>query len=375
MATPTASAPSIRSHEFGRMADGRTVHEHVLDNGNGLRLAVIELGGIVRELRCLDRDGGSANVVLGFAELADYVERNPHFGTIVGRYANRIAGGRFSLDGREHTVSRNEGANSLHGGACGFGKRCWAAEPQPIDADGNVSLVLALTSEDGDQGYPGRLQVEVRYTLTRDDAWRIDYRARTDRPTVVNLTNHSYFNLAGGGSVLDHLLTLHAARYTEVDAELIPTRIAAVEGTPFDFRDAPPIGARIRDAAPQLLRGRGYDHNWVLGDPARDAAGPGGADTPRMRPAARLVDPASGRVLEIETSEPGVQFYAGNQLDGTLVGSGGRTYRQSDGLCLETQHFPDSPNRSDFPSTVLRPGETFRSTTVHRFSTLERAPR
>ena len=352
------------------MRDGRAVHEHVLDNGNGLRLAAIDFGGIVRELHCRDRDGHWANVVLGFADLDDYVERNPHFGTIVGRYANRIAGGRFSLDGREHEVSRNDGANSLHGGACGFGKRCWTVVPQPVGGDGSVALALSLTSEDGDQGYPGGLKVDVRYTLTRANEWRIDYRAGTDRPTVVNLTNHSYFNLAGGGSVLDHLLTLHAERYTEIDAQLIPTRLAAVAGTPFDFRSATPIGARIRDGAAQLRFARGYDHNWVL-DGADDAPGPGD-EAPRTRGAARLVDPASGRVLEIETSEPGVQFYAGNQLDGTLVGSAGRTYRQSDGLCLETQHFPDSPNRPDFPSTVLRPGETFRSTTVHRFSVLER---
>ena len=345
------------------MPDGRIVREHVLDNGAGLQLHVINLGGIVRELQWRDADGRSANVVLGFSGLADYLERNPNFGTLVGRFANRIAGGRFTLDGRSHQLTLNEGQNSLHGGVAGFGKRWWDIEPQPVGSDGSVAVALSLVSDDGDQGYPGRLRVDVRYTLTAANEWRIDYRATSDRATVVNLTNHSYFNLACGGSILDHVLTLHARRFTEIDAALIPTRIAEVAGTPFDFRMPRAIGERIRDGAEQLLRARGYDHNWILDDD--------GAATP-LRRAARLDDPASGRVLEIETTEPGVQCYAGNQLDGRLVGSEGRTFRQSDGVCLETQHFPDSPNRPDFPSTVLRPGETFRSTTVHRFATLAR---
>ena len=360
---PPPASPTISAREFGRMPDGRIVREHVLDNGRGLRLHAIDYGGIVRALHCAGRDGRDGNVVLGFANLADYLERNPNFGTLVGRFANRIAGGRFTLDGAVHQLSVNDGSNSLHGGAVGFGKRCWDVEPLGVGADGSVSLALALTSEDGDQGYPGRLRVDVRYTLTAANEWRIDYRATSDRATVVNLTNHSYFNLACGGSILDHVLTLHARRFTEIDAALIPTRIAEVAGTPFDFRMPRAIGERIRDGAEQLLRARGYDHNWILDDD--------GAATP-LRRAARLDDLASGRVLEIETTEPGVQCYAGNQLDGRLVGSEGRTFRQSDGVCLETQHFPDSPNRPDFPSTVLRPGETFSSTTVHRFATLAR---
>lgn len=362
---PPPRSPTIASREFGRMPDGRIVREHALDNGRGLRLQAIDYGGIVRAVHCRDRDGRDGNVVLGFANLADYLERNPNFGTLVGRFANRIASGRFTLDGTAHQLSVNDGRNSLHGGGDGFGKRCWDVEPLPVGADGSVALALALTSEDGDQGYPGRLRAEVRYTLTPDDAWRIDYRATCDRPTVVNLTNHSYFNLACGGSVLGHVLTLHASRFTEVDAALIPTRVADVGGTPFDFRTPRAVGERIRDGAEQLLRARGYDHNWILDGEAAPGA---------LRPAARLVDPASGRVLEIETTEPGVQCYAGNQLDGRLVGSEGRAFRQSDGLCLETQHFPDSPNRPDFPSTVLRPGETFTSVTVHRFATLARDP-
>jgi aldose 1-epimerase len=351
------------------MPDGRVVREHVLDSGVGLRLHAIDYGGIVRALHCPDREGRQANVVLGFADLDDYLARNPNFGTLVGRYANRIAGGRFVLDGREHRLTLNDGPNTLHGGERGFGKRVWSVEPLPVGDDGSVAIALSLASEDGEEGFPGRMQVDVRYTVTRDNEWRIDYRASTDRATVVNLTNHSYFNLAGGGSALEHVLTLHASRFTEIDANLIPTRIASVAGTPFDFRTPRPVGERIRAGAPQLLRARGYDHNWVLHMDEDGAS----AGSPRLRPAARLVDPASGRSLEIETSEPGVQFYAGNQLDGRLVGSDGRSFRQSDGLCLETQHFPDSPNRPDFPSTVLRPGETFTSATVHRLGVVGRA--
>ena len=344
------------------MADGRGVREYLLDNGVGLRLHAINLGGIVTALHCPDREGRDGNVVLGFADLADYVERNPHFGTLVGRYANRIARGKFEIDGRPYQLTLNDGANSLHGGVRGFGSRWWAIEPSASAADGSVGLALSLVSEDGEEGYPGRLDVRVEYTLTRDNEWRIDYTATTDRPTVVNLTNHSYFNLAAEGSALDHSLLLHAGRYCEIDAELVPTRIADVTGTPFDFRNPTRIGDRIRSGHPQLLMARGYDHNWVLDDFER--AGPG----PALRPAARLVDPACGRALEVLTTEPGIQFYSGNQLDGRLRGSAGRAYRQGDGVCLETQHFPDSPNRADFPSTVLRPGETFRSTTVHRFT-------
>jgi aldose 1-epimerase len=351
------------------MPDGRVVREHVLDNGCGLRLHAIDYGGIVRALHCPDREGRDANVVLGFAGLDDYLARNPNFGTLVGRYANRIAGGRFVLDGREHRLTLNDGPNSLHGGVRGFGKRLWSVELLPLASDGSVAIALSLASGDGDEGYPGRLQVDVRYTLTRGNEWRIDYRATTDRATVVNLTNHSYFNLAGGGSTLDHVLTLHASRFSEIDAHLIPRRIADVDGTPFDFRRPRPVGERIRDGDEQLLLARGYDHNWVLD--GAEVGSPAGAA--RLPAAARLADPASGRVLEIETTEPGVQFYAGNQLDGRLVGSEGRAFRQSDGVCLETQHFPDSPNRPDFPSTVLRPGETFTSATVHRFGVIDSA--
>ena len=343
---------------FGHMPDGRAVFEYTLDNGRGLVLRTMNYGGIVTALHCPDRDGLSANVVLGFNELTDYVERNPNFGTLVGRFGNRIAGGRFTLDGQTHQLHCNDGANALHGGPAGFGKRWWAIERLPKQADGSVALELSLTSDDGDERYPGRLDVAVRYTLTPRNEWRIDYRATTDRATVVNLTHHGYYNLAGAGTALDHELTLHASRYCPIDAGLIPTGIADVEGSPFDFRRATIIGERIRSGAQQLMLARGYDHNFVLDR----------AETNALRPAARLADPRSGRVMEIATTEPGVQFYSGNFLDGRLRGANGHAYRQGDGVCLETQHFPDSPNRPEFPSTVLRPGETFTSTTVHRFS-------
>jgi aldose 1-epimerase len=347
------------AREFGRLPDGRAVHEYTLDNGRGLSLSAINFGGIVTALHCPDRDGRTGNVVLGLNTLIDYVERNPNFGTLVGRYGNRIANGRFVLDGQTHQLATNDGANALHGGPAGFGKRWWAIEPLPAQADGSVALELSLTSDDGDEHYPGRLEVVVRYTLTRHNEWCIDYRATTSRATVVNLTHHGYFNLAGAGSALDHELTLHASRFTPVDAQLIPTGVATVEGTPFDFRRPTRIGQRIRSGAPQLLFARGYDHNFVI-DRGRD---------PGLVHAARLAEPMSGRVMDVITTQPGVQFYSANFLDGRLLGSNGQAYRQGDGVCLETQHFPDSPNRPEFPSTVLRPGEAFTSTTVYRFST------
>lgn len=344
---------------FGHLPDGRAVFEYTLDNGRGLVLRAINHGGIVTALHCPDREGRSANVVLGFSELNDYVERNPNFGTLVGRFGNRIRGGRFVLDGEPHQLALNDGPNALHGGPGGFGKRWWAIEPLPAQADGSVALELKLTSEDGDEAYPGRLDVTVRYTLTPANEWRIDYRASTSRATVLNLTHHGYYNLAGAGSALDHELTLNASFFLPVDTTLIPTEIAEVDATPFDFRQPTRIGERIRSGHAQLMAGRGYDHCFVL-----DRAGHKG-----LVHAARLAEPVSGRVMDIETTEPGIQFYSGNFLDGRLRGSAGQAYRQGDGVCLETQHFPDSPNRREFPSTVLRPGETFQSTTVHRFST------
>ncbi|MFB7899057.1 aldose epimerase family protein [Streptomyces xiamenensis] len=349
---PGDAAP--RRETFGRLPDGTRIDRWTLARG-GTRLGVLSYGGIVQTLEVPDRRGRGANVSLGFATLEPYLSATTYFGALIGRYGNRIAEGRFTLDGRTHQLPRNDGPNSLHGGDAGFDKRVW-----DITATGPAALTLRRVSPDGEMGYPGALDVTVTYTLTDDGDFRIDYHATTDAPTVVNLTQHTYFNLSGegSGSVLDHRLELAASRYTPVGATLIPTgELARVAGTPFDFRRRKPVGRDIRTAHPQLRYGQGYDHNFVLDK----------GITSRPGPAATLDDPASGRSMSVHTTEPGVQFYSGNFLDGTLSGSSDRFYRQSDGLCLETQHFPDSPNRPDFPSTVLRPGGTYRSTTVYSF--------
>ncbi|MFJ8649542.1 aldose epimerase family protein [Streptomyces sp. NPDC093546] len=361
-----AGTPSYASSEsrtpvkelFGTLPDGTKVYRWTVENG-GTRLKVLSYGGIVQALEVPDRHGRYANVSLGFDNLGDYLSATAFFGALIGRYGNRIAGGRFTLDSTAYQLSVNDGPNSLHGGARGFDRRVWDVEP--FTGPGGVGLVLRYVSADGEMGYPGTLRTTVTYTLTGRGDWRIDYAATTDRATVVNLTNHTYFNLAGegSGSILGHELRLAASRYLPTDATLIPTgELAQVAGTPFDFRRSKSVGEDIRTAHEQLVTAKGYDHNWVLDKGV----------TARPEPVATLHDPGSGRAMRIATTEPGVQFYSGNFLDGTLTGPSGRVYRQSDGLCLETQHFPDSPNRPEFPSTVLRPGETYRSTTVHSFS-------
>ncbi|MFI0236254.1 aldose epimerase family protein [Streptomyces sp. NPDC016845] len=358
-AAPAASGKRPTKELFGRLADGTRIHRWSLSNG-GTRLKVLSYGGIVQSLELPDRKGRYVNVSLGYDNIEGYVTGTTFFGATIGRYGNRIANGRFTLDGKAYQLSVNDGANSLHGGAKGFNTRVWDVEP--FTSGSEVGLHLHYTSIDGEMGYPGTLKVTVTYTLTARGDWRIDYKATTDKATVVNLTNHTYYNLAGEGSggVYDHELTLAASRYTPTDAGLIPTgELAKVAGTPFDFRRAKPIGDDIRAAHPQLVTAKGFDHNWVLDK----------GITARPVHFATLRDPGSGRTLKIATDQPGVQFYSGNFLDGTLVGPSGRTYRQGDGLCLETQHFPDSPNQPAFPSTVLRPGETYRSTTVHSFGT------
>nr|WP_222184844.1 aldose epimerase family protein [Geminicoccus harenae] len=356
----SANAKGIDREPFGQLADGTAVERITLTNEGGMQVAFLTYGGTVTAIRTEDRDGQLANVALGFADLGDYVEKNPYFGSIVGRYANRIAGAQFELDGQTYRLAANNGPNSLHGGETGFDKRVWTAE-EVTSADG-LAVALTYRSPDGEESYPGNLDVRVTYTLTDADEFRIDYEATTDRPTVLNLTNHAYFNLAGDGtgSIEDHELTLNADAFTPVDDTLIPTgALEKVEGTPFDFREPTAIGARLRMDHEQLVRGRGYDHNFVLNKPEPNA----------LTLAARVREPVSGRVMEVHTTEPGVQLYTGNFLDGTLVGAAGRMYRQGDGFCLETQHFPDSPNQPDFPTTRLAPGETFRSTTIFRFST------
>ncbi|WP_280817537.1 aldose epimerase family protein [Variovorax sp. TBS-050B] len=356
----TTTARGIATREFGHMPDGRPVTEYTLDNGRGLSLSTINLGGIVTALRVPGRDGRAGNIVLGLPTLAEYLQPHPHFGTIVGRYANRIAHGRFTLDGTPHQLTINNGVHSLHGGTHGFGTRFWEIAPVD-DAPDAVAVELRYTSADGEEGFPGELRLAVRYALsTRANTWRIDYRAETDRATVLNLSHHDYFNLAGEGAVLDHRLTIPASRFCPVDAGLIPLGTAAVAGTPFDFRAPMPIGERMADRHEQLLAAGGYDHNWVLDRPAPDG----------LALAARLEHEATGRVMEVHTTEPAVQFYSGNFLDGSLRGADGEPLRRGAGLCLETQHHPDAPNRPEFPSTVLRPGERFHSATEHRFDVL-----
>jgi aldose 1-epimerase len=357
----SAQSSSVDVQPYGTTANGEDVDEYTLTNANGMEVKIITYGGTITSIRVPDRNGEMANVTLGFNNLADYETRSPYFGNITGRYANRIANATFTLDGTEYTLAANNGPNSLHGGVEGFDNKVWEAET--VEGDGEVGVSFHYLSPDGEEGYPGNLDVTVVYTLTDDNEIRMDYTATTDTPTVVNLTNHAYFNLAGegAGSIYDHILMIDADRYTPVDATLIPTgELAPVEGTPFDFRLPKAIGPGQRSSHEQIVLGRGYDHNFVLNreDP----------DDKTMMLAARVYEPESGRVLEIWTTEPGIQFYAGNFLDGTLIGPSGHLYRQSDGLALETQHYPDSPNQPDFPSTVLRPGETYQTTTIYKFA-------
>jgi len=344
--------PLITARDYGRLPDGRAVHEYRLDNGRGLVLTALDWGGIVTGLWLPDFSGRIDNVVLSLASLEAYLAgAGSHLGVIAGRYANRIAGGSFELDGQRHALATNDGPNCLHGGPAGFGAALWRGLPQPAGVDGSISLRLERISPNGEMGFPGTMHVAVTYTLGADMSWRIDYEATCDLPTVVNLTSHAYFNLAGAesGSALDHRLTLNASRYTQPDATGIPLRHVAVDSTPFDFRRERTIGLEV-----------GYDHNWPLDHPLDGA----------LHPAASLHDPATGRRMDILTTEPAIQFYAGTWLDGSLISPGGRPFTRGAGVCLETQHSPDSPNRAvgpDWPSTVLRPGEVFRSATLHRF--------
>ncbi|HEV2677274.1 MAG TPA: aldose epimerase family protein [Aliidongia sp.] len=345
---------------FGRLADGTEIEAFRVTNAAGFAVTLLTYGATIQAVEAPDRHGMFADLVMGYASLQDYVDKPQFFGTIVGRYGNRIAGGRFTLDGQEYRLAQNSPPNALHGGVKGFDKAAWTVEEVLEGAE--ASLRLSYVSADGEEGYPGRLAVQVTYRVGADNALTIEYQATTDRPTVLNLTNHSYFNLGGEGSgdVLEHVALLDADGFTPIDEKLIPTgEIRPVAGTPFDFRTPKRIGDDVRDGRDlQIFYARGYDHNFVLRERQ-----PG---TPT--PAARVVDPVSGRALEVLTDQPGVQFYTANFLLGTRVGKSGRLYRQGDAFCLETQHFPDSPNHPEFPSTVLRPGETFRSTTILRFS-------
>jgi aldose 1-epimerase len=369
---------SIQKSAFGTQPGKGPIDRYTLSNSRGMSVAILTYGGIVQRVDVPDRRGRVANVTLGFKDLAGYtsdayIKSNPYFGALIGRYGNRIANGRFTLGGTAYTLDINNPPNSLHGGFEGFNVKVWTAAP--FKTSKAVGVKLTYTSPAGEgcthrpdtppcaTGYPGTLKVSATYSLDNRSDLRIDYEATTDKTTVINLTNHAYWNLAGEGSgtIYDHELQLNADRYTPVDATLIPTgALDPVAGTPMDFRSFHTIGERIREGFQQLVFGRGYDHNWVLNRRSSDAG--------RLVQAATLRDPSSGRQLTFYTTEPGIQFYSGNFLDGTLYGTSGRQYRQGDGLALETQHFPDSPNHPNFPSTELRPGEKYTSTTVLDFS-------
>ncbi|MBV8093138.1 MAG: galactose mutarotase [Acetobacteraceae bacterium] len=362
LATTRGRAAKLDHGAYGTTKDGEQVEIYTLTNDHGMVVKFLSYGGIITEIDVPDRQGQLANVVLGFRTLEEYKTNGAsiYFGALIGRYANRIGQARFTLDGHEYKLAANNGPNFLHGGNVGFDKQVWRVEP--LRSNDGVGATLTLTSPDGQEGFPGTLTVRVTYTLTNDDALRITYEARTDKDTVLNLTNHSYFNLAGNGSgtVEDQILTINADRFTPTDATLIPTgELSPVNGTPMDFRTATSIGARLRSSFQPLVYAHGYDHNWVLNKPSLGA----------LSFAARAYEPRSGRVLDCYTTEPGVQVYTSNFLDGSHVGSAGRTYRQTDGFALETQNFPDSPNKPQFPTTELKPGQTFHSETVFRFAT------
>ena len=343
----------VEKQPYGKLPDGREVDLYTLTNAAGMRVKLITFGALTVGVEVPDRDGKLTDVTLGYPTLEGWLDNPNYFGATVGRYANRIAKGNFSLDGSTYTLATNNGENHLHGGIKGFHKVLWDA--QPVETGDAVGVRFTYLSKDGEEGYPGNLKVAALYSLTRDNEFKAEFSATTDKPTIVNLAHHSYWNLAGpaAGDILDHVLTINADRYTPVDAGLIPTgELAAVKGTPLDFTTPTPIGKRI------VQLDGGYDHNFVLnqGDEA-------------LTLAARVADPKSGRVMEIHTDQPGMQFYSGNFLDGSVTGKGGVVYGKHFGLCLETQHFPDSPNKPNFPTVVLRPGETYRHTMVHKFTT------
>ena len=350
---PGSAAVTVKKSEYAKLPDGSPVSLFTVTNTKGMEAKIMTWGGVLVSLKTPDRTGHLADVVLGHDSLRDYrADTGTYFGALIGRYANRIGGAQFKLDGKTYKLPVNDGSNSLHGGVIGFDKRNWTGREVP----GGVEL--SLTSNDGDQGYPGTLKTVVTYTLTDDNALRLHYTATTDKATVVNMSNHTYWNLKGEGDILNNLVTINADKYTPVDEGLIPTgELKDVTGTPFDFRKPTAPGARINQADEQLKRGKGYDHNWVL-----NRTGKG------VELAARVEEPTSGRVLEVFTDQPGVQFYTGNFLNGSVKGKGGKPANQRTALCLETQHYPDSPNKASFPSATLKPGEKYDSTTEFRFS-------
>lgn len=351
------TSPRLTSNPFGRTPDDQAIEIITLRNSKKTEIRFMTYGGIVLSIKTADRSGAIDDIALGYDTAEPYFKNSTYFGCLVGRYCNRIAKGTFTLDGKTYALPANNGVNSLHGGTRGFDQYLWKADAFQR-ADG-VGAVLTMTSPDGDQGYPGEVKAKVTYTLTDANEFKVAYEATTSKTTVINLTQHTYFNLAGSkaNDILGHIMMINADRYTPVDDTLIPTgELAKVEGTPFDFRNETVIGARIDAKNEQIARGKGYDHNWVLN---RTGAG--------LEHAAHVIEPTTGRMLEITTTEPGIQFYSGNFLDGTIKGKGGKVYVHRGGFCLETQHYPDSPNQPAFPTTTLKPGETYRSETVFKF--------
>ncbi|MFL1013421.1 aldose epimerase family protein [Flavisericum labens] len=358
MEVPAEEKSTITKSEYGKMPDSTTVEAYVLKNANGVEMNVITFGGRITSLKVPNKNGDFENVILGFDNLEDYLEDNPFFGALIGRFGNRIANGKFSLNGEEYTLATNDGPNHLHGGVDGYDRVVWNAEA--IEDDKNPGLKLTYLSKDGEEGYPGNLNITVVYTLTEDNTLEVDYKATTDKATVINLTQHAYFNLTGdfNNDILGHEVVINADAFLPVDGTLIPTgEIRKVEGTPFDFTSPKIVGQEINSENNQLELGKGYDHCWVLN-----------GEKGSMRMAASAYDKNSGRFMEIYSTEPAIQFYTGNFLDGTLPNPAGGTYAHRTGFCLETQHYPDSPNQEEFPSVVLNPGETYSTKTSFRFS-------
>jgi aldose 1-epimerase len=346
----------MEKQKFGTLPDGREVQRFILKNKNGIEVHVINYGGIITHLKAPDKNGTLEDIVLGYDSVEGYLKESPFFGALIGRYGNRIGKGKFTLEGKEYTLVQNNNGQHLHGGTKGFDKVFW--EIQPLNSEKGQALRLSYLSKDMEEGYPGNLNVTVDYTLTDDNDLKIDYSATTDKKTVINLTQHTYFNLSGNAKrdILDHVLTLHSDEYIPVDKTLIPTgKLAPVNGTPFDFNTPTPVGQRINEKHEQLQIAGGYDHCWVLA----------GKDS--VKSAGSLYDPTTGRLVEVLTTEPGIQFYSGNFLTGSITGKGGVVYKHRYGLCLETEHFPDSPNQPQFPSVELRPGETYKTQTIYRF--------
>lgn len=347
---------TLTHSRFGQLPDGTPVELYTLRNSHGMEAQIMTYGGIVTSLKVPDKRGKLDDVVLGYDTLDAYLKSTPYFGALIGRYGNRIAKGQFSLDGVTYTLATNNGVNALHGGLKGFDKVVWTARPLPT-ANG-PSLIMTYVSRNGEEGYPGNLLVTAVYSITEDNALKVEFTATTDRKTVVNLTHHSYFNLRGSGDVLGHIVTINADKFTPVDSGLIPTgELRPVAGTPFDFMTPSAIGARIGQTQDeQIVLGQGYDHNWVLNKRGSE-----------LSLAAKVHEPMTGRTMEVWTTEPATQFYTGNFLDGTLVGKGGWTYQKRNGFCFEPQHYPDSPNHPAFPSTELKPDETYRNTIIYKF--------